>query len=101
MLCKCSWKSGKLKREFHEERRLRRDLSEIIKEWKNEAGVEDIILIGVYADFRDTIKICTNKPGWMIGKGGELLYKYKEKLKLINPHLKDIEFIETDKWFIR
>ena len=27
--------------------------------------------------------------------------KYKEKLKLINPHLKDIEFIETDKWFIR
>ena len=53
-----------------EEKRLRRDLSEIIKEWKNEAGVEDIILIGVYADFRDTIKICNNKPGWMIGKGG-------------------------------
>lgn len=86
---------------FHEEKKLRRDLSEIIKEWKDEAGVEDIILIGVYADFRDTIKICTNKPGWMIGKGGELLYKYKEKLKLVNPHLKDIEFIETDKWYIR
>lgn len=58
-----------------EDKRLRRDLSEIIKEWKNEAGVEDIILIGVYADFRDTIKICTNKPGWMIGRGGELSEK--------------------------
>ena len=62
-----------------EEKRLRRDISEIIKEWKNEAGVEDIILIGVYADFRDTIKICTNKPGWMIGKGGELFYKSTSK----------------------
>lgn len=80
---------------------LRKELSEIIKEWKDEAGVEDIVLIGVYADFRDTIKVCTSKPGWMIGRGGELFYKYKEKLKLVNPHLKDIEFIETDRWYIR
>lgn len=80
---------------------MRKEFSEIIKEWKNEAGVDDIVLIGAYADFRDTIKICTSKPGWMIGRGGELVYKYKEKLKLLNPRLKDIEFVETDRWYIR
>ena len=31
-----------IKREFHGGKILRRDLSEIIKEWKNEEGVEDI-----------------------------------------------------------
>ena len=80
---------------------MRKEISNIIKEWKEEAGVNGIILVGVYPDFRDTIRICTDRPGLMIGKGGELVDKYREKLKEHNKELEHIEFVETDSWFIR
>ena len=80
---------------------MRKEISNIIKEWKDEAGVDGIILVGVYPSFRKTIKICTDKPGFMIGKGGELIKKYQEKLKEINHNLKNIEFVETDCWYIK
>ena len=59
------------------------------------------MLVRVYSSFRDTIKICTDRPGVMIGKGGELFDKYKKKLKEFNPNLEHIEFVETDSWYIR
>lgn len=80
---------------------MKREISGIIKEWKDEAGVKGNIMLSIYSDFRDTIKICTDKPGLMIGKGGELINKYKERLKEFNPNLKHIEFIETDSWYIK
>lgn len=80
---------------------MRKDISNIIKEWKDEAGVKGIILVGAYPSIRETIKICTDRPGFMIGKGGELVNKYTEKLKEICPKLKEIEFVETDSWYIR
>ena len=80
---------------------MRKDVSNIIKEWKDEAGVKGIVLVSVYSSFRDTIKICTDRPGAMIGKGGELFDKYKKKLKELNPNLEHIEFVETDSWYIR
>lgn len=46
---------------------MRKDISALIKEWKDEAGVTGIILVGAYPSIRDTIKICTDKPGLMIG----------------------------------
>ena len=80
---------------------MRKEISNIIKEWKYEANVKGVVLVGVYADFRDTIRICTDKPGLMIGKGGELVDKYKKKLKEFNRNLEYIEFIETDSCYIR
>ena len=80
---------------------MRKEISNIIKEWKYEANVKGVVLVGVYADFRDTIRICTDKPGLMIGKGGELFDKYKKKLKEFNQNLEHIEFVETDSWYIR
>ena len=80
---------------------MRKEISNIIKKWKDEANVKGVILVSVYADFRDTIKICTDRPGVMIGKNGELVDKYKKKLKEFNPNLEHIEFVETDSWFIR
>lgn len=77
------------------------EISKIIKEWKDEAGVEGLILIGVFPSFRETITICTDRPGLMIGNGGRLINKYKEKLKNINRNLKDIKFVETDSWYIK
>ena len=80
---------------------MKKEISNIIKEWKDEAGVKGIVLVSVYSNFRDTIKICTDRLGVMIGKGGELVYKYREKLKEHNKELEHIEFVETDSWFIR
>ena len=80
---------------------MKKDISNIIKKWKDEANVKGVILVSVYADFRDTIKICTDRPGVMIGKNGELVDKYKKKLKEFNPNLEHIEFVETDSWYIR
>ena len=80
---------------------MRKDISNIIKKWKDEANVKGVILVGVYADFSDTIKICTDRPGVMIGKNGELVDKYKKKLKEFNPNLEHIEFVKTDSWYIR
>ena len=37
----------------------------------------------------------------MIGKGGVLVDKYKEKLKHYNHKLERIEFVETDSWYIK
>lgn len=80
---------------------MRKEISSIFKEWKKEAGVKGVIFLGVFPGLRDTIKVCTDKPGFMIGKGGSLLDKYKKKLKEYNPSLENIEFIETDSWYIK
>jgi len=80
---------------------MKQEISEIIKEWKDEAGVKDIILVGARSSCLRTIKICTSRPGAMIGLGGELHDKYKEKLKKVNPVLEHIEFVETDSWYIK
>lgn len=66
---------------------MRKDIATIIKEWKDEAGVKGVVLTSPYSSFDNTIKICTDRPGLLIGKGGELVNKYREKLKTINPHL--------------
>ena len=75
--------------------------SYIIKEWKDEAGIKGIILVSTLPEYRDTIKICTDRPGLMIGFHGVLVDKYKDKLKAVCPKLEHIEFIETDSWYIK
>ena len=80
---------------------MRREISSIIKEWKEEARVKGIVMVSPYSDTRDTIEIYTDKPGYMIGYRGNLYDKYKEKLKAYNPHLEHITIKETDSWYIR
>ena len=80
-----------------------KDIKKIIKEWKDEAELNhnDIVLISAYPTIRETLKICTNKPGRMIGKSGCLYEKYKEKIMEQFKSIKNIEFVETDSWYIR
>ena len=80
---------------------MRKEISNIIKEWKEEARVNGIIMVSAFSSFHKTIKICTNKPGLMIGYKGELINKYREKLKKVNRDLEKIEFVETDDWYIK
>lgn len=80
---------------------MKRNLTKIIKEWKDEAGVKGIIQINALSTVRDSLTICTDRPGFMIGKGGFLIDKYKEKIQKEYTNIKKIEFVETDSWYIR
>lgn len=80
---------------------MERRLTEIIKEWKDEAGVKGIVQINAFPTVRETLTIYTDLPGYMIGKGGCLVEKYKEKIQKEFPNIKKINFIETDRWWIK
>ena len=80
---------------------MRRNLTKIIKEWKDEAGVKGIIQINAFPTEKETLTICTDLPGYMIGKYGCLVDKYREKIQKEYPNIKKIEFVETDSWYIR
>ena len=59
---------------------MTKEISAIIKAWKDEAGVTGIIQVGMHYYKDGKLKICTNKPGLMIGFRGELVNKYTELL---------------------
>lgn len=80
---------------------MTKDISRIIKEWKDEAGIQGIVLVGKHYYNDGKLKICTDKPGLMIGFHGELVDKYKKILNGIDKYIKEIEFVETDPWYIR
>ena len=80
---------------------MTKEISAIIKAWKDEAGVTGIIQVGMHYYKDGKLKICTNKPGLMIGFRGELVNKYVELLNKADRYIKEVEFIETDSWYIR
>ena len=80
---------------------MERRLTQIIKEWKDEAGVKGIIQISALPTVRHTLTICTDRPGLMIGRYGYLFNEYKEKIQKEFPNIKEIKFVETHSWYIR
>ena len=80
---------------------MERRLTEIIKQWKDEAGVKGIVQISSLPTVRHKLTICTDRPGLMIGKGGCLIDKYREKIQKEYSNIKEIKFVETDSWYIR
>lgn len=46
----------------------------IINKWCKEAGVETPV--GYYANHQGVLEIYTDRPGYLIGKGGELYNKF-------------------------
>lgn len=56
------------------------ETANIIREWKDEAGVTTPLLTQYdYNNYK--LIIYTTMPGYMIGREGSLYYKYHEKLK--------------------
>lgn len=78
-------------------------LTKIIKQWKDEAGLSsnDIVLISACPTVHEELKICTSKPGYMIGKGGCLFEKYNNLIRENFKNIKKISFVETESWYIR
>ena len=55
---------------------MKRNLTKIIKEWKDEAGVKRIIQINACFTVRDTLTICTDRP--IQRKDSKGISKHKE-----------------------
>ena len=69
---------------------------DIICEWKSEAQIDTAIMVSRYPENSEVLKIMTTIPGVMIGYKGELINKYREKLRIAFPDIKEIQFIESD-----
>lgn len=65
---------------------------ELIEKWCKESGVTTPV--GYYNNHSGTIKIYTDRPGWLIGKGGENVNKFKDELEKEFNMKYNVEFIE-------
>ena len=66
----------------------------ILREWKAESGVTHLMLYKVRSG---VITIYTDRPGPLIGKMGERIYRYEEKLKAVPyPKITEVKLEETD-----
>lgn len=74
-----------------------KDITKIIKEWKDEAGVEGIVLLSPNPESSSRITIYTDKPELMIA----LCEKYEEKLQEINHLLCGFSFVETGNLYVK
>ena len=68
-------------------------IQEIIRQWKQECGITHTIL---FRYSHNVLKICTDKPGVMIGFRGSTVDKYTEIFKSYDRDFEKIEFIETN-----
>lgn len=72
---------------------------DIMREWKSEAQLDTPIMVSRYPENSEVLKIMTTSTestGVMIGYKGELINKYREKLRIAFPDIKEIQFIESD-----
>ena len=69
-------------------------VDEILREWKAESGITHIML---YKVRNGIITIYTDRPGPLIGRMGERIYRFTEKLKTVPfPKITEIKLEETD-----
>ena len=68
-------------------------VQKIIRQWKQECGITHTIL---FRYNHNVLKICTDRPGIMIGFHGNTVDKYTEIFKSYDKNFEKIEFIETD-----
>ena len=72
----------------------KRSIKEIIREWKSECGVTHTVLFRYRTD--GELIICTDRPGYMIGRAGEKVFKYEEIFKSMDKNFKKVTFVETN-----
>ena len=68
-------------------------IQETIRHWKQECGITHTVLFRYSGN---VLKICTDKPGIMIGFRGSTVYKYTEIFKSYDSDFEKVEFVETD-----
>lgn len=77
-----------------------RKISDILKQWKYESKAEGILQFH-YSYSTGILTLCTSYPGWFIGRAGILIDKYRNVLKSEINGFTEINFIETNSWYIK
>lgn len=68
---------------------------DFLRQWCEEAGV--VSPVGYGRDYSSkSYVVYTDKPGYLIGKGGCLAEKYTQIIREEFPGLKDIKFVEVN-----
>lgn len=75
-----------------------KQIYEILKEWKKESGAKGVIQFK-YSCLTGNLTIYTSYPGWLIGKAGLLVEKYRNILKEKIIGFKSLEIVETDYYY--
>lgn len=69
-----------------------RRIQKILKEWKKESRVNRVLQF----KYRNgVLEIFTSQPGFLIGKGGVIVDKYKEIFKKELYDFQELKFVET------
>lgn len=76
---------------------MERYIRKILKDWKEEAGATRVIQ---YRYRNGLLTIFTSQPGWLIGKAGVLVDKYREILKKEIYDFEKLEFVETAYYWV-
>ncbi len=72
-------------------------IQKILKRWKKEARTTRVIQ---YRYRKGMLTVYSSQPGWLIGKGGVLVDKYREILEKEVYDFKDLEFVETEYYLV-
>ena len=73
-------------------------IKEILKQWKEESGAKGVIQFKYFID--GTLTIYSAYSGYLIGKEGHLVNKYKEILKELLHDFNSIKFEETNYHYV-
>ena len=73
----------------------RRDVANIMSEWKKECGITHIILFR-YDYYSHILTICTDRPGCLIGRMGSTVGKYTDRFRSLDSRFDKVSIIETD-----
>lgn len=76
-----------------------RSIRSILKQWKTEAKATRVIQFK-YNYSTGVLSIYTSQPGYLIGRHGDLVEKYKQVLKESIPSFTKVEFWETDYFWV-
>ena len=76
-------------------------LRNIIKDWKTEAKADGLIHVNYGAPYKKELILYTGQPGMLIGRAGDLYYKYTQIIKETFPYIKEIKLVEVDGWYIK
>ena len=70
-----------------------RAVQKVLKEWRSESRTPHLCL---YKLDKDTLIIYTDRPGYMIGRAGQLVDKYRKKISEASfGTIKNVSFVET------
>jgi len=72
-------------------------IQKILKQWKKEAGATRVIQ---YRYRNGILTIYSSQPGLLIGKAGVFVNKYKEILEKKVYDFKNLEFVETEYYWV-